>query len=184
MSVAELFYIGPRAYLRINCSRCGGQYEQQRRIHLKAKWKDRCPRCRKQEFFCPDCGKKIYPGSEKCKSCAQRLPLPSCEDCGKRLSQRRCKVCRDCHNKRQDRGISRQRTKFNASRKWARARTACFERDDFTCQSCGARGGYLNAHHIKSYRNYPEHRLEVSNLLTLCKPCHDRIHGLTKKRAA
>ena len=54
-------------------------------------------------------------------------------------------------------------------REW---RTAVFERDDYTCQGCSTRGGWLEADHIKQFAVYPELRLEVSNGRTLCRTCH------------
>lgn len=56
-------------------------------------------------------------------------------------------------------------------------RKAVFERDNYTCQICGARNGngqnvVLNADHIKPWSLYPELRLELSNGRTLCLPCH------------
>jgi hypothetical protein len=53
-------------------------------------------------------------------------------------------------------------------------RKAVFERDDYTCQKCGVRGGRLNAHHIKSYVLFPELRMDVSNGETLCVDCHKK----------
>ena len=53
-------------------------------------------------------------------------------------------------------------------------RKLVFERDDYTCQDCGDRGVYLEAHHIKEWINYPELRLDVDNGLTLCKKCHNK----------
>lgn len=56
-------------------------------------------------------------------------------------------------------------------------RAAVFARDGFACQQCGdARGGNLHAHHIKTYAEYPEMRLDVTNGVTLCGDCHERIH--------
>jgi 5-methylcytosine-specific restriction endonuclease McrA len=52
-------------------------------------------------------------------------------------------------------------------------RKEVFERDDYTCQICGLRGGVLHADHIKPFAIFPELRLEVSNGRTLCKPCHE-----------
>jgi 5-methylcytosine-specific restriction endonuclease McrA len=58
--------------------------------------------------------------------------------------------CRGCHNKKQDKGLSRERAKFNASKGWAKVRTECFERDDYTCQICGLRDQeIMQVDHIK-----------------------------------
>jgi 5-methylcytosine-specific restriction endonuclease McrA len=61
-----------------------------------------------------------------------------------------------------------------AYRDW---RTAVYARDDWTCRQCGARsnGVYLNAHHIKQWSLHPELRYDVSNGITLCRPCHQAI---------
>lgn len=59
-------------------------------------------------------------------------------------------------------------------RQW---RGAVFERDDHTCQGCGKRGGELNAHHAKPFATHPELRTELSNGITLCKPCHRLAHA-------
>ena len=56
-------------------------------------------------------------------------------------------------------------------------RACVFERDHYTCQNCGQIGGTINAHHIKSFKDYPELRLEVSNGITLCLKCHKMAHG-------
>ena len=53
-------------------------------------------------------------------------------------------------------------------------RVAVFERDDYTCQECGERGGRLQAHHIKSYYEHPESRFGVDNGQTLCADCHKK----------
>jgi len=49
-----------------------------------------------------------------------------------------------------------------------------FERDDYTCQHCGIRGGKLQADHIQPYSTHPELRWELSNGRTLCVPCHKK----------
>jgi thymidylate synthase (FAD) len=47
---------------------------------------------------------------------------------------------------------------------------------DFTCQSCGVRGGRLHAHHIAPVWLAPERGREIGNLITVCHTCHAAIH--------
>lgn len=51
-------------------------------------------------------------------------------------------------------------------------RSAVFARDNYTCQVCDTYGVKFHADHIKSWKDYPELRYEVSNGRTLCVPCH------------
>jgi len=57
-------------------------------------------------------------------------------------------------------------------------RTRVFRRDRYECQmpGCGARGGHLQAHHIKMKYYFPELIFHVSNGITLCWKCHKEIH--------
>lgn len=53
-------------------------------------------------------------------------------------------------------------------------RMMVFGRDDFTCQDCGRRGSYLQAHHLFSFSKWKDLRLDIDNGVTLCKECHDK----------
>ena len=55
------------------------------------------------------------------------------------------------------------------------------ERDNYTCQICGTRGGDLEADHIKPFAYYPDIRFELSNGRTLCKPCHRKTDTYGEK---
>lgn len=64
-----------------------------------------------------------------------------------------------------------------------------FTRDDYTCQKCWARGGRLNAHHIKEFNIiFKENQIKtleeallceelwnINNGITFCKECHDKL---------
>lgn len=56
--------------------------------------------------------------------------------------------------------------------KFSKVRKQMLERDAFTCQICFEPG--LDAHHIYTIREHPELAYELSNLVTLCKKCHDQ----------
>ena len=71
-----------------------------------------------------------------------------------------------------DYGLTPLCEKARKSAKARQWRNAVFERDDYTCQICGQRGGKLNADHIKRFSLYPELRFDVNNGRTLCEECH------------
>ena len=56
-------------------------------------------------------------------------------------------------------------------------RKGVLARDKYTCQNCNAKDVPLQAHHILSYEDFPDKRLDVDNGLTLCTPCHYLEHG-------
>jgi len=56
-------------------------------------------------------------------------------------------------------------------------RKQVFERDNYTCQICGERGKVINAHHIKSWKDFSELRYDVSNGQTLCNKHHIETHS-------
>ncbi len=72
----------------------------------------------------------------------------------------------------------------NGNKAHALWRDEVFSRDDFTCQRCGKRGGYLEANHVMPYALFPANRYEVLNGETLCRKCHNttKVHITTMKR--
>lgn len=60
--------------------------------------------------------------------------------------------------------------------KW---RKQVYQRDNFSCQwpGCG-RKHKLNAHHIKTWSEYPSLRFVVDNGITLCKDHHNMIKNM------
>lgn len=73
--------------------------------------------------------------------------------------------------------IGKLNRRIRYSKKMDDWRKAVFERDNYTCQHCGARNGQghkiiLNADHIKPFSLFPESRFDLDNGQTLCVPCH------------
>jgi hypothetical protein len=73
--------------------------------------------------------------------------------------------------------VTDEHTLFRKSGDYVKWRIAVFERDNHTCQECGAHGGVdLEAHHIIPLHLHrePEYSLNVDNGITLCELCHDK----------
>ena len=57
-------------------------------------------------------------------------------------------------------------------------RKKVFTRDEFVCQKSGQKGGYLQAHHIYNFAEYPELRFNVDNGITFSKEHHNLFHKI------
>ena len=88
-----------------------------------------------------------------------------------------------CPHKREEKRIYmrdyQRRNKNNPLKttRWAKLRKHILKRDGYLCQRCLHKYNILNseelqAHHIKSRKNYPELVFVQSNLLTVCKTCN------------
>lgn len=80
-------------------------------------------------------------------------------------------------------GLTPERQKDFRSPEYLAFVKAVLERDNYTCQKCGARNGncytvYLEAHHKISYAERPDLRYDPDNGITLCFDCHN----LTKSK--
>jgi 5-methylcytosine-specific restriction endonuclease McrA len=168
------------------CAICGSSYNQQRRLYAKAKWQDRCALHRRSIAQCASCGKEVWHSSVTlCKTCSNKSraePARRCVGCSRPISRKAVSRCITCHNASQARG-GRRRSRFNASKRWALTRSQCFSRDDYTCQRCHRRGGYLEAHHKQPWAKSVELRFVLTNLLTLCRPCHLSVHKEMREAA-
>lgn len=63
---------------------------------------------------------------------------------------------------------------------WNTRRKKVYKRDNYTCQRCGAKGGphgnvEIHAHHRIPISQGGGH--ELSNLVSVCRSCHEDIHG-------
>lgn len=118
--------------------------------------------------------------AKKGKESANKKPdvFISCAQCGIKKKIRpgalgKMKCCsKPCADKYKDKGKTPEAQKIRMSREYKEWREAVFNRDDWTCQICGDRGGELNADHIKKFADFPDIRFDVDNGRTLCRECH------------
>jgi hypothetical protein len=120
----------------------------------------------------------------KQKMIAKKLGKPSWNKGKKLTPEHIANISGENHHNWQG-GKTPEKLKVRNSIKYRDWRTAVFERDNYTCQECGIRGGILNADHIKPFSLFPELRFDVDNGRTLCVPCHKKTvtyGGRTKRR--
>lgn len=75
-------------------------------------------------------------------------------------------------------GITPINQQIRTSSQYFLWRDGIYARDNWTCQKCKVRGGFLHAHHILNFSDYKESRFDFSNGITLHKKCHDRFHNI------
>lgn len=73
-------------------------------------------------------------------------------------------------------GITPLNEQIRHSMNYKEWREKVFRRDNYTCQICKRRGGYIHAHHIFSFAQYPLQRFDVSNGITVHRQCHFKGH--------
>jgi len=59
---------------------------------------------------------------------------------------------------------------------WKELKKLVLKRDNYQCQVC-LMNINLVVHHILPWSRYPELRFTDNNLMTVCVPCHKKIHG-------
>lgn len=68
------------------------------------------------------------------------------------------------------------------TKEYTQWRIAVFQRDKFTCQKSGKRGGVLNAHHIIPFSTNKSLRFDVNNGITLSEKEHIKFHKIYGKK--
>jgi len=75
--------------------------------------------------------------------------------------------------------------KFYHSRKWLKVRLLCLIRDHYICQECGE-AAYIVHHVIElSHQNINDTSisLNLDNLESVCKTCHDELHNMCQVKS-
>jgi hypothetical protein len=78
-------------------------------------------------------------------------------------------------------GISTEASLVRTSEKYQQWRLDILNRDKWTCLKCNnGKGKNLNAHHIKSFKYFPDFRFDINNGITLCRECHFSLHAANR----
>lgn len=75
-------------------------------------------------------------------------------------------------------GVSSKSRLIRGSQEYIKWRNDVYARDHFTCQHCHVKcsSKMIVAHHIKTFKDYPELRFVVDNGIVLCRSCHKKVH--------
>lgn len=169
------------------CDGCGDEMDESFTIYQPSENIDYCPECAfkkgliSEVEYCDNCG-----GISSSMFAAGINPETNEIELVKGSSKKK-KVLID--KKHQYKNVRIKRNKFSweltnnqsnkrqrGSEKYKSWRNGVFNRDNYTCQHCNNVGGELNAHHIKSWKDYKNLRFKIENGITLCLGCHRIEH--------
>ena len=203
------------------CERCNLPLKKRQVRFCSNKCKGLAKRNRKY-FTCQVCGIKFHLRtsmvikgggkycSHKCSSIGRMNRISrKCAVCGKEFTQKASKstnyrgfMCsRACYYVNQigmiqknNQGKTKLQHYIRRLYEYRQWRSDVFKRDNYTCQSCGVVGGWLEAHHeirlvqlLDKYniKTLDQARIEsalwdINNGTTYCEPCHKTLHGINK----
>ena len=168
--------------VQANCTKCGKTFKRK-----PGQMKSKQLYCSSECYYADsDRPERVSRIETKCSYCGKLIRILKCQITGKT----RIYCSRKCQNLGHGKYYSSENhprynenlepheritnRKYNDYYNW---RKTVYERDQFTCQSCGDnQGGNLVAHHIESYRANRSKRTLIKNGITLCKKCHKMFH--------
>lgn len=111
--------------------------------------------------------------------CGKIIPqnISMCSECEAKLNNRKRQGYKDYRHKRTD--IKEQRFYSKSNREWSITREAVINRDHGLCMICDSNNkeGYVEeVHHIVELKEDWSRRLDMNNLICLCKRCHFYVH--------
>ena len=100
-----------------------------------------------------------------------------CSRCGKIIEYNKMCTCRISTS--YNRNISPEKRKFYSSYAWQKLRNGKVKEHPY-CERCWSKWEIiatenLQGHHIKSFKDYPELRLDEDNVAVLCRVCNLQI---------
>lgn len=111
--------------------------------------------------------------------CGKIIPqdISMCSECEAKFNNRKKQGYKDYKNKRTD--IKEQKFYSKSNHEWNLTRAAVINRDEGLCILCDSNNkeGYAEeVHHIIELKEDWSRRLDMTNLVSLCKRCHYYTH--------
>lgn len=75
-------------------------------------------------------------------------------------------------------GISTENHLLRSSFEYKQWRKSVFKRDLYRCKRCPSKTDKIEAHHIRSWKDFKDFRFDINNGMTLCVSCHDDVHRI------
>ncbi|MHA1854067.1 MAG: HNH endonuclease [Candidatus Heimdallarchaeaceae archaeon] len=156
-----------------------------------------------EQLICPICGKEFkvwkYQKRIYCSSLCKNRSRPdrggkiilTCKVCGKVFTPKAGgtlgRQAKYCSHKCKGIAMSKENHPMwkggiaekhrPATKEYKDWRISVYKRDWFKCQDCGNHCKKdIIAHHLKSWKDYPKLRFEITNGITLCRKCHKIRH--------
>jgi 5-methylcytosine-specific restriction protein A len=76
---------------------------------------------------------------------------------------------------------ARQADKVYGTTAWSKVRTLALQRDGYRCQHCGANQALIVHHDVEVTQGIDPY--DLTNLETLCRGCHGRLHARRRAHA-
>lgn len=176
--------------IKTKCIVCGKEFYAKRDRVLKGLAKFCSTKCRdigkskKIKRICQICGREFYTTESRIKRGFAKFCSQKCMGLSYKKNY-------------SDKEITKIKNQIRASIEYRIWRQNVFIKDNFTCRECGQKGGYLEAHHIKSFSELCKEAWEylplfnkydaciayipmwdINNGITLCNKCHkNKYHG-------
>lgn len=106
-----------------------------------------------------------------------------CSKCGKTIEYNKTCTCRP--NTSYNRTITPEKRKFYSSYAWQKLRNRKVKEHPY-CERCWSKWKiitteHLQGHHIKSFKDYPELRLDENNVAVLCRMYNLQIRDSSER---
>ncbi len=98
------------------------------------------------------------------------------------LRKHRSETYKGSNNPNWKGGITPINLAIRMSPRYQQWKIQVFKRDNHTCQKCGLKTRKIEAHHIKSFSQYPELRFDLENGQTLCIECHKKTDNYGNRK--